>query len=140
MAVSSKPQTTMRTRQCSRSTHVYAPCLPLFLCSSPVQLRGCAFSPSGIVAIGGDDKAVTLLDPSNKYSVIQTLTGLAERVRLRMIICSCSQLATQVRCLAFSLDGNILVAGCSDGHVYIYGLTSGKWAQVSYNKHHSKQV
>ena len=46
----------------------------------------------------------------------------------------------QVYRLAFSPDGNILAAGCGDGHVYIYGLTNGKWAQVSDNKHHSDQV
>ena len=39
--------------------------------------------------------------------------------------------------LAFSPDGNILAAGCGDGNVYIYGLTNGKWAQVSDIKHHS---
>ena len=42
--------------------------------------------------------------------------------------------------LAFSPDGNLLAAGCIDGHMYIYGLTNGKWAQVSYNKHHSNHV
>ena len=46
----------------------------------------------------------------------------------------------QVNSLAFSPDGNLLAAGCHDGHVYIYGLTNGKWAQVSDNEHHSYQV
>ena len=42
---------------------------------------GCAFSPRGIVAVGGADQAVTLLDPLNNYSVIETFTGLSNRVR-----------------------------------------------------------
>ena len=46
----------------------------------------------------------------------------------------------QVERVAFSPDGNILAAGCVDGHVYIYGLTNGNWAQVSVLKHHSEQV
>ena len=43
---------------------------------------GCAFSSRGIVAVGGHDQAVTLLDPSNDYSVIETFSGLAHYVRL----------------------------------------------------------
>ena len=54
--------------------------------------------------------------------------------------CFCSQLVIQVWRVAFSPDGNILAAGCESGHVYIYGLTNGKWAQVSENKYHSGQV
>ena len=46
----------------------------------------------------------------------------------------------QVRCLAFSPAGNLLAAGCENGHMYIYGLTNGKWAQVFDVKHHSDQV
>ena len=46
----------------------------------------------------------------------------------------------QVRCVAFSPDGNILAAGCSDGHMYIYGLTNGKWAQIFDIMHHSDFV
>ena len=48
--------------------------------------------------------------------------------------------ATQVRCVAFSLDGNLLAAGSGVGHVYIYRLTNGKWEQVSCTKYHSRQV
>ena len=49
-----------------------------------VQLNACAFSPRGILALGGNlgDRTVTLLDPSNKYSVIEKLTGLESLVRL----------------------------------------------------------
>ena len=46
----------------------------------------------------------------------------------------------QVRRLAFSPDGNLLGAGCDNGHVYIYGLANDKWAQVSVMKHHSNHV
>ena len=49
-------------------------------------------------------------------------------------------LVLQVYCFAFSRDGTMFAAGCWDGHMYIYGLTNGKWAQVSYNKHHSDHV
>ena len=45
-------------------------------------LYGCAFSPSGILAVGGDDQAVTLLDSSKYYEVSQTFTELSEYVRI----------------------------------------------------------
>ena len=43
-----------------------------------VQLYGCAFSSRGIVAIGGDDNEVTLLDASNtnNYKIIEILNGM----------------------------------------------------------------
>ena len=37
----------------------------------------------------------------------------------------------QIICLTFSHDGNILAAGCANGHIYIYKLTDGKWAQLT---------
>ena len=57
-----------------------------------------------------------------------------------MITCCCSQLVIQVWRVTFSPDGNLLVAGCYDGHMYIYKLSNGRWAQVSVNEHHSERV
>ena len=58
-----------------------ASCLQLFRCSSVVQLLGCAFSPSGILAVGRMDHAVTLLVPSQNYRILGRLIGLAHWVR-----------------------------------------------------------
>ena len=55
-------------------------------------------------------------------------------------IVSCSWYRTQVERLAFSPDGNLLAAGCADGHIYIYGFRYGNWVQVSHNKYHSNDV
>ena len=46
----------------------------------------------------------------------------------------------QVMSLAFSPDGNLLIAGCGDGHMYIYKLANGKYEYVARNKHHSSWV
>jgi len=46
----------------------------------------------------------------------------------------------QVYRLAFSPDGNLLVAAGGGGHMYVFGMINGKWEQVSHNKHHSDTV
>ena len=48
--------------------------------------------------------------------------------------------AVQVYCVQFSPDGTVLAAGCASGHMYIYGLDNGKWAQVAHLKHHTSTV
>ena len=82
---------------------------------------------------------MTLLDSFNKYRVVQIIK-LDFEVRFQMNTCCCSPWFVQVSCFAFSPDGILLAAGCAEGPIYIFGLTNGKWAQVSVLEDHSDIV
>lgn len=83
---------------------------------------------------------MTLVD-SKSYAVIQSFFQLANWVREQIIAAwCCSHLILQVARLAFSPDGDLLAAGCWGGHMYIFALSNGSWAQVSYIKCHSDKV
>ena len=42
--------------------------------------------------------------------------------------------------LAFSPDGNLLVAGCYGGALYILQYTNNTWSHLKSYQHHSKDV
>ena len=141
--MSSKSQTTMRTRRsrrCTRSTNLYAsifgalslltPCLVVWMHIQSQWDPCCRWRRQSSDTLGSIKE---LCCHSNIDWIVKLCAFVNDYLLLLTRKC-------QVWSVAFSPDGNILTAGCGDGHVYIFKSPKVKWAQVSYNKHHSATV